>query len=148
MPFVVLIAVVNMIRIHENAVSPKTETSELEHLSVQNSSYKNLPRIAVKYQNEIHILQPDEIIWIKAEGNYAKINTKQKSFLKRTSLIKMEKILNSGEFIRIHKSYLINLNYLEKMEPHFHGDFVVTLNGGVQLSCSRNYANRLTSSLK
>ncbi len=105
-------------------------------------------RIAVKSENEINILKPEEVIWIKAEGNYVRLFTQSKFYLKRISMQKMLELLPDDSFIRIHKSHLINLDYLEKIEPHFHGDYVVTLKGGIKLNCSRHYADHLLSALK
>jgi two-component system, LytTR family, response regulator len=80
------------------------------------NDFKNMSlhsiKIALHGLNEIEITDCNEIIYCKAEGNYTWVYTTQTSFLVTKVLKHFESILPKSIFIRIHKSYLINVNYI------------------------------------
>ena len=55
----------------------------------------------------------------------------------------LEKKLDPGQFSRIHRSTIINLNYIKSVEPVSHGDYIVRMQNGAELSLSRHYRSNL-----
>lgn len=82
---------------------------------------------------------PEEVLWIKSEGNYVKLHVQNNSFLLRESISKLSAQLNPQNFRRIHRTTIVNLNYMSVLQPLFHGDYNVVLKDGTKLTLSRNY---------
>ncbi|MGB0523739.1 MAG: LytR/AlgR family response regulator transcription factor [Flammeovirgaceae bacterium] len=100
-------------------------------------------RLAVKERDQVIILKTEEIQWFKGAGAYVEVGTAHRNYLIYDSLKQLEVLLNPGDFIRIHKSTIINANYIQKLEPYFNGEYFITLFSGVQFKLSRNYKDRL-----
>ncbi|MEZ4993387.1 MAG: LytTR family DNA-binding domain-containing protein [Saprospiraceae bacterium] len=72
--------------------------------------------VFVRVQNHLQKILVDEIRWIHADGNYCYIHLEQKKFALKTSLKRLMKRLPMGHFIRIHKSYVVRLKDVEKID--------------------------------
>jgi len=59
------------------------------------------------------------ILFFKSDNNYIEIHTKTKNYVLRCSLEKMAKDLQDEDFVRVHRSYLVNTNYITAINPHF-----------------------------
>lgn len=79
--------------------------------------YSTVPQsVFVRVQNHLQKILIDEIRWIHADGNYCYIHLDQKRFALKTSLKRLVKKLPSGHFVRIHKSYVVCLRNVEKID--------------------------------
>jgi two-component system, LytTR family, response regulator len=107
-----------------------------------------LNRMIIKSSGKIYFIQLDDISWVEAFDYYVKIHVKDKFYLVRESLKKMESKLPGDKFIRIHKSTIINMDYVRELEPHFNGEFIVKLNNEKQLKVSRSFRKNLDGILK
>ncbi|MDB5013194.1 MAG: two component transcriptional regulator, LytTR family [Daejeonella sp.] len=96
-------------------------------------------KIPIKTNGRITFISIDSIIFLESDGNFTKIHTATESKLASTSFKQMQTILDPEIFVRIHKSYIINLEFLEAIEPYFHGDYYIFLKNGQKLKLSRNY---------
>jgi len=105
-------------------------------------------RMIIKSSGKIYFVPLDEIRWVEAFDYYVKIHVDEKYYLVRESMKAMESKLPSGRFIRIHKSTIINMDYLTELEPHFNGEFIVKLQDGKALKVSRSYRKNLDAYLK
>ena len=87
---------------------------------------------------------PVEIIFsIESEGNFVKLHTQDGIKLANYTFKQLEQILDPSQFVRIHKSNIVNVNWIETMESYFHGDYIITLKSGIKLKLSRNYKESL-----
>jgi two-component system LytT family response regulator len=107
-----------------------------------------LTRIMVKLANRVVLLRVDEIDWIEADGNYAKLHVGRKAHLLREKMHDLEAQLDPQNFVRIHRSIIVNLERIKELHPHFNGDYIVVLEDGVQLKLSRSRREQLESRLK
>ena len=107
-----------------------------------------LTRLMVKLANRVVLLKVDEIDWIEADGNYAKLHVGRKAHLLREKMHDLEAQLNPQNFVRIHRSIIVNLERIKELHPHFNGDYIVVLEDGVQLKLSRSRREQLESRLK
>lgn len=73
-------------------------------------------RIVVRSGNDIRIIPDDEILYIEAYDDYIKVNVKGDCFLKKQTMQKTESQMNVAKFIRIHRSFLVNLNEITRIE--------------------------------
>jgi two-component system LytT family response regulator len=102
-----------------------------------------LERLAVKSGGKIIFLRTDELEWIGAEGNYARLHVGGKSHLMRETMTTLEQKLDPSSFIRIHRSTIVNADAIAELEPLFQGDYVVILRNGTRLTSSRGYRSNL-----
>jgi two-component system LytT family response regulator len=100
-------------------------------------------RLAVKSGGKIVFVRTDEIDWIGAEGNYARLHTGGRSHLMRETMTSLEAKLDPDRFLRIHRSTIVNADAIAELEPLFQGDYVVILRNGTRLTSSRGYRSNL-----
>jgi len=106
-----------------------------------------LTRLMIKASSRVMLLKVDEIDFIEADGNYAKLHTGRKTHLLREKMNDLEGRLDPAKFVRIHRSIIVNLERIKEMHPHFNGDYVVVLEDGRQLKLSRTRREQLEARL-
>ena len=129
----------------ERGAAPDRPLSTL--LEKLNSKPKRVERIVVKSAGRIMFLRTDEIDWIEAADNYVRLHVGAEAHPLRETLGSLEARLNTGNFIRIHRSTVVNIDRLRELQPCFHGDYVVILQDGTKLNLSRTYRNRVVELL-
>jgi two-component system, LytTR family, response regulator len=102
-----------------------------------------LERLAIKSGGKIVFIRTEEIDWIGAEGNYARLHTGSRSHLLRETMSTLESKLDPERFLRIHRSTIVNTESISELEPLFQGDYVVILRDGTRLTSSRGYRAKL-----
>ena len=107
-----------------------------------------LTRVMVKGSGRVVLLKVDEIDFIEADGNYAKLHVGRKAHLLREKMHDLEARLDPAKFVRIHRSVIVNLDRIKEMHPHFNGDYIVVLENGRQLRLSRTRRENLDARLK
>lgn len=91
------------------------------------------------------VLEVNDISYISANSPYVDIHHLSKKYLHNETLKSLENQLNENQFIRIHKSYIINLQKVISYQSRQNGDYDVTLSDGTILRLSRNYAKDFKS---
>ena len=107
-----------------------------------------IDRFLVKSEGRILFFDSKEIDWIEAASNYAEIHTGSQSFLVRHTMNELEKKLNPMQFLRIHRSFIVNLTKIRGVQPCNSGEYMVRLQSGKELPSSRGYRDNLASILK
>lgn len=107
-----------------------------------------LTRLMVKKDERITIVKTNEIQFIKSQGKYAEIHTKDHCHLIRRSLQSLQEQLDSKVFFRIHRSSIVNINFIKELQAWFHGDYNVILNNGTELKLSRRYSQEILSQME
>lgn len=107
-----------------------------------------LTRLMIKTSTRMMLLKVDEIDFIEADGNYAKLHAGRKTHLLREKMNDLEGRLDPARFVRIHRSIIVNLDRIKEMQPHFNGDYIVVLDDGRQLRLSRSRRENLEARLK
>lgn len=129
------------------------ETIERIERKVKSYNKNNLGRptgkLAVEANGEIFYLEPKDILYIFRDDKLTKIMAKTGEFEMKTPLKDLESKLNSLNFFRIHKSYLVNLEYITRLTPWFNGAYQLQIEGRDEmLSVSRNYVKALRMRLE
>ena len=106
-----------------------------------------LERILIRDRNLIHILQVGDISHIEAQDDYIALYSGERSYLKKETLSGLEKRLDGCRFVRIHRSYLLNIDYLSKIEPYAKDSKIAVLKNGKTLPVSRSGYQRLMTYL-
>ena len=100
-------------------------------------------RVVVKKGSNIVILPVHSIYYLEAFDDYVKIHTKDGFYLKKKTMSYFEKTLDPKEFVRIHRSYLLNLQELTRIEPMEKDNHVVLLKSGVRIPLSSTGYSKL-----
>ena len=111
------------------------------------SPARYLTRIAVKSAGRAYFVRTEEIDWIEAADNYARLHAAGTSHLVRETLRTLEAKLDPQAFLRVHRSAIVNVDAIRELQPWFHGDHVMILRSGARLTCSRRYDERLRQML-
>jgi len=103
---------------------------------------KYLERLVVKTVGRVFFLKTEEIDYIEAAGNYLKLHVGRESHMIRETMNGIEVKLDPSQFMRIHRSTVVNVDRIKELHPMFSGDYSVILRDGTELALSRNYRER------
>jgi two-component system LytT family response regulator len=100
-------------------------------------------RIIFKSRGRILFLSVSEIQLITAEENYVRISTAAETHLLRETMVRLEERLDPELFLRVHRSSIVNLQYVREMRIDSEGDASVILVNGKEVPVSRSYRSRI-----
>jgi LytTr DNA-binding domain len=104
-------------------------------------------RLLVKKLGKEFLLPVAEIEWVQACGNYVNLHRQQHDYPLRTTLAAIEQKLDAAQFVRVHRSYLVNLALVRVIEPTEAGDARLRLHDGSTVPCSRTHLDALRQRL-
>lgn len=130
-------------RIHKGSERPEKEKIR-EHFD-EKEDYIN--RVVVKLRKEIRIIPVNQINYLESQDDYVMIYTEREKFLKQKTMKYFESHLDPGEFVRIHRSYIVRTDCIGKIEPYEKSNFVVILKDGKSLPVSKSGFTKLKSVL-
>lgn len=104
---------------------------------------KYLKRIPVKSSRGTTLVLTEEIDWIGAAGHYLELHVGRETHLIREKLSTLEQKLDPVNFIRIHRSTIVNIDRIKSLHPLFNGDQLIILKNGQELNLSRTYHEKL-----
>jgi two-component system LytT family response regulator len=104
-------------------------------------------RIVFKSRGRIVFLPLSDIRWISAEENYVRIRTATETHLLRETMARLQEKLDPEVFLRIHRSSIVNLQFVKEVRTEADGEYSVVLLNGEKLSMSRSYRARITDLL-
>jgi len=105
-------------------------------------------RLAVRAGERTEFVRFDDIDWIDVEGDYARIHAGTDTHLLRETLSDLERRLPASRFIRIHRSFIVQADRIQSVQPWFKGDYVITLRDGTRLQSGRTYRQRVQDLLR
>jgi two-component system, LytTR family, response regulator len=104
---------------------------------------KPLERVAIKTSGRVFFLKTEDIEWVEAAGNYLRLHVGKDTYSLRETMNNLEARLDPEHFWRIHRSTIVNVDRIRELQPLFHGDYVVILHDGTELTLSRTYRRNL-----
>jgi len=128
-----------------NTVASKTNTQELLE-TVSQSPAQHL-RVVVKIAGKIKIIPVEEINFIEAADDYVKIHTKEGALLKNKTMAHFEKILDPHHFVRTHRSYILNVQQITRIDPYEKDSHIALLKSGAKVPVSKTGYAKLKSVL-
>jgi two-component system LytT family response regulator len=133
---------------HESGASLPADSEELrpiieQLLSELRSQRRRTGRLIVKTGGKVLFLRAQDVEWVEAAGNYVRLHVGGEAYLFRESMKNMESRLDGEQFVRIHRSAIVNLDRIRELQPWFHGEYVVILQDGTKLMASRVFSDRL-----
>jgi two-component system LytT family response regulator len=105
-------------------------------------------RIVVRDGSRVHIIPVPKLDYAEAQDDYVALASQSKKYLKQQTISSLEAALDPKNFVRIHRSYLVNLERVSRLEPYGKDTHVVILNDGARLPVSRSGYARLKSFLE
>jgi two-component system, LytTR family, response regulator len=84
-------------------------------------------RFLLRHGRQMQFIRAETIDWLDAQGNYVRVHAGGRAHLLRDTMTGMEAKLDPGQFVRVHRSAIVNIDCIVKIEPHVHGEFVVVM---------------------
>ncbi|HWA95783.1 MAG TPA: LytTR family DNA-binding domain-containing protein [Terracidiphilus sp.] len=106
-----------------------------------------IQRIVFKSRGKILFLPVSDLRCIAAEENYVRLVTESESYLLRETMSRMELKLDPDQFLRVHRSFMVNIAFVKEIRTEKHGELVVFLDNGAKVPMSRSYKSRLNELL-
>ncbi|HEY9130310.1 MAG TPA: LytTR family DNA-binding domain-containing protein [Dyella sp.] len=100
-------------------------------------------RFLVRKLGKEFLINAREIEWLQASGNYVNLHVRGRDYPLRATMASIEEKLDPTRFVRVQRSYFINLDYLAEIEPLETGDARLTMQGSMKIPCSRRYRAQL-----
>ncbi len=102
-------------------------------------------RLVIRAKGRVVFLNLTEIDWIEASANYVRLNVGKESHLFRETIGRISERLNPNQFVRVHRSTIVNVRKIKELIPVNSGEYILVLKNGKELSCSRSYRAALES---
>jgi two-component system, LytTR family, response regulator len=132
-------------KVQRNMGSPMPAVHELKEAARPADTF--LQRIVVRDGTSVTIIPEDQINYIQAEDDYVAIHSGKKSWLKHQTLSSLEQALNPERFVRIHRSAIVQVECIARIEPYTKDRQVAILKDGTRLFISRSGHKRLKAVL-
>lgn len=121
--------------------------SSVQHL-LQEQVYEGYQhRLVVKDKGNIRIIPAEDIYYVEANDDYVKIVTKEGNFLKKSTLGHIEQTLDPKQFVRVHRSYLLPVSQLLRIEPYEKDGHIALLHCGEKVAVSKSGLTKLKALL-
>jgi two-component system LytT family response regulator len=108
---------------------------------------RQLERFAVRSGERTIFVPVDDIDWIEAFQNYVRLHAGPTTHLLHVPMNTIETVLDSGRFLRVHRSYIVNLRRIVQFWSIAHGQYVIELKSRQRLQSGRTYGERIRSTL-
>jgi two-component system LytT family response regulator len=115
----------------------------LVHNGNSESGARAPDRILIKTGTRVLFLDPTEIDWVEAAGNYVRLHVGSQEHIVRESITRLEAMLRPHRFARVHRSSIVNLNRVRELRPWFSGEMIIVMEGGTEVKLSRTYRKEL-----
>lgn len=112
-----------------------------EELAPEKNAYWE--RILVKVRTTIKVIPVDHIHFLKADDDYVQIHTPEGSFMKKETMAQCEQHMDPQNFVRVHRSYLVNIHQIDRLEPFEKENYVALLKSGARVHVSKNGYGKL-----
>ncbi|MFE5127185.1 LytR/AlgR family response regulator transcription factor, partial [Bacillus mobilis] len=120
-----------------------------EHGEKAKSYLRKLP---IEGQEGIRYIFPEDIVYISKnkENKTVSIYTTNNQYISTYTLQELENKLNAYDFLRVHKSYLINMSYVQELKPYYNGTYNLYLDKYDEqpIPVSRNYVKKLRNKIE
>lgn len=97
---------------------------------------QGINRVAVRSGAKIHVVNCADIFYLESEGDYVKLHTANGRFLKEKTMKYYESKLNPQQFLRIHRSYIANIDFIRKIEVFEKDQHLVIMENGDKIKAS------------
>jgi two-component system LytT family response regulator len=100
-------------------------------------------RLMLKVGHRLVVVDMNDVMWVRAARNASRVHTTTGVHDVAESIGALERLLDPGRFVRVHRSTIVNVHHIREMQPWFHGDQILIMANGAQLAMSRTYRDQL-----
>ncbi len=104
-------------------------------------------RLVIKSSGRIYFVRTQEIDWCEAAGNYVRLHVGAQTHLVRGTMGYIESQLDPRQFVRVHRSTIVNVDRIQELRSSFNGEYLITLHDKTRLTLSRGYRDGLQARL-
>jgi two-component system, LytTR family, response regulator len=104
---------------------------------------KYLARLAIRTAGKTYFVNIDDVDWMRAAENYVQLHVGATRHLVHLPMQSLEESLDPAKFLRIHRSFIVNLSQVKELENAGRGEYVFVLRSGERLQSSRTYYERV-----
>jgi len=119
------------------SASPGASPTQQSLLDTAAESPAQQQRVVVKTAGKIKIIPIEDIHYLEAADDYVKIHTHNGAFLKNRTMGYFEKVLDPNRFVRTHRSYIINIQQVTRIDPYEKDSHLCVLSSGAQVPVSK-----------
>ncbi|HJU88103.1 MAG TPA: LytTR family DNA-binding domain-containing protein [Gemmatimonadaceae bacterium] len=130
-------------RIRRGRESDGSTSDVLSALGRARTGAVHRDRVPIRSAGRVFFIDVGDIDWVEAADNYVKVHAKGETHVVRQTLQRMEEWLSPKNFVRIHRSTIVNVARIREIQPWFGGEYVVLLRDGTKVNTSRRYRSRL-----
>lgn len=105
-------------------------------------------RIVVRDGSRVHVIPLDKLDYAEAQDDYVALHSGGKTYLKHQTIAELEAQLNPARFVRIHRSSIVNLERVSRLEPYGKESRLAILADGTRLAVSRSGYSRLIEAME
>jgi len=116
-------------------------TQDILHTAAASPSQRN--RIVVRNGSKIKIISVFDVFYLEAADDYVKIHTQEGYFLKNKTMAHFEQTLDGHQFVRSHRSYIVNVQQITRIDLYEKDSYVAVLRSGVKVPVSRSGYGKL-----
>src|SRR5688572_19474865 len=125
----------------QKMTGPAKSTQDL--LETASLSPSQSQRIVVKNGSKIKIIPAHDVFYLEAADDYVKIHTTEGYFLKNKTMSHFEQSLDNAQFVRSHRSYIVNVQQITRIDPYEKDSHVAVLRSGAKVPVSRSGYGKL-----
>ena len=111
----------------------------LRENATENKESRWLSRLSIRDENGFIFVPVDQILWIEAANKYVVVHTIAGTHIARLTIQGLQDKLDPDQFVRIHRSIVVRKSAVRGLHPLFHGDYIVRLVNGAEITLSRNF---------
>jgi two-component system LytT family response regulator len=127
--------------------SNSSEKATQDLLEQASQSPSQSQRVVVKNGSKIKIIPVHDIFYFEAADDYVKIHTQEGYFLKNKTMNHFEQVLDGQQFVRGHRSYIVNIQQITRIDPYEKDNHVAVLKSGAKVPVSRGGYGKLKAVL-
>ncbi|HLT41908.1 MAG TPA: LytTR family transcriptional regulator DNA-binding domain-containing protein [Sphingobacteriaceae bacterium] len=128
-----------------NPISQKNNTQKL----IEDIDYPNgfIERVLIKRGSSLKVIPTNKIIYLAADDDYVNIHTDEGSYLSNKTLMYFEKNLDPTSFVRVHRSFIIQIDQIQRLEPYEKDSHRAILKNEIRVSVSKTGYPKLMKAL-
>ena len=112
-------------------------------VETEQNSHAGQHKLALSVGESIVIVDTKDIIYAGTEDGHVNVKTFDHSYTVSDTLVVIEKKLPDADFIRVHRSFVVNTEYIKEIQPWFNSTYNLIMKDGSKIPVSRTYAKEL-----
>jgi two-component system LytT family response regulator len=105
-------------------------------------------RFLVRATKGYYFVKADDVEWVDAQGNYVRLHASGRAHMIRATMKSFVNQLDPERFVRVHRSAIVAMDCVERIEPYVHGEYRLSLRDGTRLTSSRAHSEALRALLR